>query len=283
MISRPVVFIPLLLATLLVSLPRFVFAAQDGLVVSPQPDPSVPFSSALRAISDQSKVTFVIEGFPIKSALPTGDADKTKGDLSVEEAVNRIAREYDYTVVPPLRNGDREKRIFVLKKRYSSPYDLPGVTLEEYVLAMNDISRVLKAHLPQPAWTTNLDFARTFLRTLSSEQKQILEKGERLPVSSLSPVLQTQVRRLNLNSHTGSLNQGLINSAAVLDPTMKATVVKKVTESQAILGYDYYEAAYERTVFRRLNGITIKGQFNADSNTPRPGDSLPAPDAKGVT
>ncbi|MBC7808873.1 MAG: hypothetical protein H7145_22295, partial [Akkermansiaceae bacterium] len=119
--------------------------------------------------------------------------------------------------------------------------------------------------------------------TLTPEQRQTLEGGGRLPTALLTPKQRAQIERLALNGYTAPLDSPSKDALLILKAADKVAVVKKLSEGEEVFGYNFHEVAYDRTVFRPIRGINRKGQFNADSNTPRSGDDAPAPDRKGVT
>jgi len=104
---------------------------------------SATFREALQAIAAQAPVTIVAEGRPLPRATgkeALGDASAATMDL--EDAVRLVATDFDYAVA---RRGD----IFLLTKRYSDPRDLPGVTAEEWRLAIRDLDSLLADLSPQ--------------------------------------------------------------------------------------------------------------------------------------
>lgn len=101
------------------------------------------FEKALNMLAAQGKVAFVAEGLPLRATLPPDKAAELAASSSTPLAavVEKLALAYDYDAT---RQGD----VFVLKKRYTDPHDLPGLTLEECQLSLQDVVRVLNGFSP---------------------------------------------------------------------------------------------------------------------------------------
>lgn len=178
-----------------------------ALVPSPSPEggPAVHltrtqagvFQDALKALTLQSRSAFVVEGEPLKAALP----DVKLADLSGEAAplsvvVEKLAAAYDY-------DAERRGNLFLLRKRYTDPNDLPGVTLEESALAVRDVLTILSRHnprVPEKALGKPTPLLKVFMASLTPEQLRLMNESQGgLPVASLSPRLQAEVRRFALH------------------------------------------------------------------------------------
>ena len=88
------------------------------------------FDLAFAKLAKESGVPFVLEGTPYRLQLTDDQLNQVKKNLllkgsSVDSTVAVVAEAYDYEVVRSKGNG------YVLQKRYSSPDDLPSISLEE--------------------------------------------------------------------------------------------------------------------------------------------------------
>ncbi len=99
------------------------------------------FDSAFQTLAAQARVAFVAEGAPRNRTLDDKQLQGIPAEAPLDEMVNKLADAYDYVV-----ERRRSTSIFILKKRYTDPADLPGVTLEEGRLALRDVLRILSRH-----------------------------------------------------------------------------------------------------------------------------------------
>jgi hypothetical protein len=153
------------------------------------------FRDALKAVATQAHVTLVAEGEPLKLTLPKEEVqDFPEGDVALPEIVAKLAAAFDYS-------AESQGNVFVLRKRYSDPRDLPGVTLQECALAVQDVMRVASALNPRVPprryGGTRHPLAGELIATLTPEQLQAMQDKE-LRVADLTPRLQAQVWRIAL-------------------------------------------------------------------------------------
>ncbi len=158
----------------------------DGvdITVRLSPQQAAQFHSSLAALEAQGHVTLVAEGSPLKPTLVGKITDGVPltqkqiqmipsdllGPLPLGEAVERVAKAYDYSV-------ERRPGLFLLRKQYTDPADLPGVTMEECTLALQDIHTLLAAFAPDPDGNKPVvSYATDIINNFSPEQQAILQK-----------------------------------------------------------------------------------------------------------
>ncbi len=150
------------------------------------------FQDTLAAMATQARVAFVAEGAPLRPALPDQAAPTLSQSaplsVAVEKAVEKLAAAYDY-------DAERRGNLFVLKKRYSDPHDLPGVTLQECASALADAERLMSPYNPRVSRDSLV--ARGVIKSLTPQQLQAMHDGSP-SVASLSPGQQAQVLRFAL-------------------------------------------------------------------------------------
>ena len=222
-------------------------APPPAVTVSLTPAQAGNFEAALKALAAQGKVGFVAEGIPLRPDLPKNKIPPAlSGDLSLDAAVNELAEAYDYEVARRINN------LFVLKKRYSDLADLPGVTREEYTLALQDIVRLLAAHGPRPPLTTNTAFVLDFAKSVTPEQREAMrDKG--LSVSALTPAQQAQLWRMGLHSTIEIPLRGIKDALLRLRQTPTITLRKGKWAGQMGFGYEFVDT-YKRTLFWPVAG-----------------------------
>ena len=94
------------------------------------PTPGERLKLALTKISQNFKVCFVVEGEPLITMKTKPFVLKTENSL--EKIVHNLAEEYDFDVI-------KKKQVFIYKKRYTDPADLPDITLGECREAFKNI------------------------------------------------------------------------------------------------------------------------------------------------
>ena len=138
----------------------------------------------MRALSNQGQVTFVIEGAPLHSELNGVPATALKQAIPADKpiafdtALVKIVAAYDYE---PERVDDH---LYLLRKRYSDPMDLPLVTFGEIVHALEQMLVVTRSYyVPKPGQQKSA-WAIQFLDSLSPGHSTQVTTS--LPVSSLT-------------------------------------------------------------------------------------------------
>jgi hypothetical protein len=170
--------------------------AQPPGVVAPVPDARSPvgFQDVLQALSARLKVSLLAEDQPLNLELSPAEAAPLLAalkdeKLSDEEVIRRVAEAFDYLAIR------HKPTVFLLKKRFTSPYDLPCVTPEEWGEASQDVIRVLKAYSPGITQFSKDPATRELIRSFSPEQLAALASEEGLPLASLNPAQKQAVWR----------------------------------------------------------------------------------------
>ena len=159
------------------------------------------FKDALNALSEQSHVAFVAEGWPLRATLKDKQASALADvELPLSKAVQHLAEAYDY-------DAQRQGKVFLLTKRYTDPADLPGVTLAECRASVEDIRDVTGPFNPQAPpekYGVADPLIGALVASLTPSQIQAMAEKtpeKRLSVSSLTPEQQAQVWRFLLYSY----------------------------------------------------------------------------------
>lgn len=201
------------------------------------------FKGALAGQAAQASVAFVAEGAPLRPTLGGAQAPSFPTGLPLAKAVAKVADAYDY-------DASRQGRVFVLRKRYTDPQDLPGVTLEECTQAMQDMINVLEPFNPHvPPWHPGISdpLIADFMASLTPEQQQALE-AKTLRVASLGPSQQALVRRLALNIYVQTTADDVNVSLAGLKQAPQAAFSMGGSNEPSTFGYHVTDT-YGRDVF----------------------------------
>lgn len=262
------------------ALPLASSGKANQIVVSLTPAQAANFEDALKALAAQGRVGFVAEGVPLKPKL-TGEASPTVNDLPLDEAVQKVAEAYDYVVISDANSRlRRQSNLYIFQKRYTDPADLPGVTLEEYAAAAEDILRLLSAHGPQPPYKGNREFVREFAPTITDHQRQAMQQNGPLLVSSLSPAQQAQMWRLALHSYVGLPLEDVEQSLLFFRQASKIVLRQGKVFGNTHFGFDFVDV-FGRTVFRPVNGeVNAAVWASFKDNGPLPGSNEPQIDWK---
>jgi len=206
------------------------------------------FSTSFAALAAQAKVTLVIEGVPLPQTLSDEQMKRVPEQAPLGEMLNALADGYDYGV------EERKGSVFVLKKRYSDPRDLPGVTREECRAALKDMLRALAPYNPHTSTNSKRDpLLGEFMTTLTDEQirrlggvhtgtsiPDPLPKSQALPVASLSARQRTLVWRFITYYYVQARVQGMEAAIRKMDQLVpEESVTFRWTErgGQRAFGY----------------------------------------------
>ena len=159
--------------------------------------------------------------------------------LSMEERVAEAAAQYDYRV-------EKRGTIFLLRKRYTNPHDLPDVSLGESAAALKDVTRLLSQWNPNVKTTAvgvrlgGMNVAETsFMASLTGEQEEQMRNGG-LKVSAMSPTQQHDVRQIAMFYYIQMPFEDLYGTMAQFDRLLKKKTVlcQKKQDEQWLLGYE---------------------------------------------
>ncbi len=173
------------------------------------PDPRVritpaqasTFFSAFTALSEQAHVALVAEDQPLHPALTSSAGLKLNPDGEpLSTLLPRLAAAYDYDVQPSgaLPSGT----VFLLRKRYTDPADLPSVTVQECALALEETNRYAENFNPHLVLglPDRSHAIHDLVYLLTPEQLAAMKDIHRgVPVTSLAPVQQQEVQQFLLH------------------------------------------------------------------------------------
>lgn len=195
------------------------------------------FLDALGVLAAQAGVAFVAEGEPLSPVLSGMKAqDLPSGTATLSATVAKLAAAYDY-------RAERRGNVFVLKKRYTDPKDLPGVTLEECRLSMRDALHLLAPFSPgftSPAPSQDPRI-KWLIASLTAEQlRAMADRPRGLPVAVLDARQQAQIWRFALHIYVQyperDAKAALAQLDCVLDP--KTTFGWGDQDGQRVFGYE---------------------------------------------
>ena len=195
-------------------------------IVTLLPQEASVFQDALRAISTQAHITIIAEDAPLHPRA-FGKAIAPPNTDAVE-VLGKVADAYDYDV-------SQVGPVFVLKKRYTDPRDLPAITLEECTQALNDVAQALDAMNPDQGHDLaafRLQRMQELVASLSPEQLQAMQAKTAdtgLPLASLNDQQQACFRQFVGNLYLGLTDDQAHSALGYLRQTPKITLrVQKI-------------------------------------------------------
>ncbi len=188
------------------------------------------FTSAFTTLAQQAHVMIVAEDQPLQTRLTsqalTGFTLNKDGE-PLSTLLPRLAAAYDYDVQP-------SGKVFLLKKRYTDPADLPSVTVKECALGMEEASRYAEnfnPHFPNDA-IDNSPTMKDLIYSLTPEQlKAMGDRKQGVPVASLTPVQQQEVQQFVLHFYV---------QRAVMDLPAAVCAVNQVASGNTKFGWCYF-------------------------------------------
>lgn len=271
--------------------------AQQSLPPTPLRDPPVTitrqqtavFQDALRALAAQAHIAIVAEGTPLRSKLPEQDVPRLQEHWPLSAVVERVAASYDYET-------QRQGNLFILKKRFSDPNDLPDVTTGECLQALDDVVGVLSPFdygPPQMGPGRKYPLLIGLASSLTSDQLQAMQTERGLPVVSLDERQVETVRHFALTSYVTYPAEDVRNALAYLRQAStitlrvkreRSTVTVTTTKNgrgttqtylqTSAFGYECRDSLH-RTVFVRLD----QGMAEAVGSQPH-GEAEPRPESQ---
>lgn len=252
--------------------------AQAILRSAPPDQPSVQltpaqagrFQTALDALAKQGHVALVAEGVPLRARLPEREARSLSAPMALETAARKIGAAYDYDV-------QRQNGVFVLKKRYTDEHDLPSVTLEEGVLALGDVGRVMDAFSPHVPTSSRIDtpdtLAQDVVNALSPEQELAMQ-NKTLHYGDLTTAQQALIQRLFLYGYV-QIPSGQVQRT--LDEMQQAPQTVLTTSDGRGRHGLYIEIVFDQQ--RVPVSLTQSLMAGANPVEPTPVPDVPRPDA----
>ncbi|MES2463814.1 MAG: hypothetical protein V4671_24865 [Armatimonadota bacterium] len=134
----------------------------------------------------------ICESRPLSLTLSDEEAKALQQALSVsdrtiDQKIAVLASSFDYEAVP------FATKVFLLRKRFTDPNDLPEVTLPEADISLRNILQATSAFDSKEVHPAGL--VRTILAAATPEQKVLLAKG--VPIADLPPSLQAAAWQLS--------------------------------------------------------------------------------------
>lgn len=195
---------------------RTYAASQPQTTVDNDPIVNVPKSQTanlyktLEAVATQGHICIVAEGNPLCSELVGNRVPDLSAGLTLSQAMTKVAQAYDYEV-------QRQDNLITLKKLYSDPHDLPNITIDECIQAIEDLERVTSSfnpHVSPPRLGVRDPLVGDLAESLTSEQLQAMHEdtpNRGLSVASLDPKQQELVRRIALYYYVQDADMGVSN------------------------------------------------------------------------
>lgn len=197
-------------------------------------DQTADLLDALLKISKQAAVTFVVEGSISQLALGQ-DATSTSSDATpLFLRASNLASLYDY-------KAEQMGNIILFRRQYSTPHDLPFVSLNEAISTLQDINKITSKFD-----VTNVDSAKTpyierLFLSMTPEQSKKFNNGA-LSYASLNLTQKNVVDHLlmdiYLSSKTHSINPA-INTLQEISSSGVCVQKESLTENSTTLMLGY--------------------------------------------
>ena len=163
------------------------------------------FDTVLNELSQKYRIALVCESRPL--LLTPKDADAVKAleqalshpHPDVDEQVNAVAAAFDYQATRANNGKGKDKTLFLLTKRYTSPSDLPEVTLEEADISFRNILRATRGFAATD--TVPADLIVQLLTDATPDEQARFAKG--VPFTDLTPPQKAIATQLAGNAEIG--------------------------------------------------------------------------------
>jgi hypothetical protein len=162
----------------------------------------IGFDFVLERLSERCRCAILVEGWPIKDEVdpatlpPIFHSEQEK--MRPEDAA-KILEMFDYSV-------EQRRNVLLLRKRYSSPDDLPAITIEEARDAVRDVQTVISPFFLnlKRGGASSDPAVKQFITSLAPEQLAAMaDPSKGLPLSDLSPEQRAATWRVSLHFYTG--------------------------------------------------------------------------------
>ena len=228
------------------------------------------FQAALDILARENRTAIVAEGAPLHfdAAVMRGDAYRK---AAPPERLRLVAAEADYDLARTRGGG-----VFVLTKRYTSPRDVAGVTLEECRESVRAIRKMMDPLLPPPP--TRGDPLRppvlAVVQGMTQDHMRAMDADESIPLARLAPAQRQAVRDLCALLYLDSMNTpaGLAERNLGWATSPGTRLNKRVV----VNGQSALAVQPEGTPVAEAWALG-GGASNAWREVPQPGQTLPAP------
>lgn len=231
------------------------------------------FRDRLAAIAKQHHIGFVVEGEPHPAALAhITDFPDVPGETR-DQAIQWLADAYDYTLLA------RRGSLYLLRKKYTYPQEMPNVTPEECRLAALDIGELLARISTLKVGTgINVDEERDSLAglvaSLSPEQWERSRSGGLNVRTDFTPQQRQTTWGMMLYQYTGGMAAHSKRPVYVLDPDCN---VRFSRDRQGQPGYIFHPKGAKQ-IFGRLDRPTVLRGTSKGTTTTTEAAKLPTAD-----
>jgi hypothetical protein len=207
-----------------------------------QPSPDViageRLAGELRILSKQQQVAFVVEGEPVEQPVDKRQFQRRPNE-SRTEMVSRLADGYGYA-------AEKAGNVYILKKLYRAPDDVPDITIEELLHSLRMAAKVFASFNPKMPTMAPEGYpvALDILATLSPKQMEVMSNGQ-LPVTSLSQPQRAEMwkiaKHLYVQRVADEVDTGL--AQCELASRGNAAFFHKQFPDTRVFGYEYQSAS----------------------------------------
>ncbi len=228
----------------------------------------IHFGFALSYLSKRTQAAFVCENTPFEPFISFAKWEKIKDQTSPDGAIEKTAEAFDYSVT-------KVRGVYVWKKIYTVPEDLPFVTVDEVQASLEDAVRLLNAFSPHISEGTNKEreLLGEFIRSLSDEQMTALHR-EGIPLSALKPRQQALVRRVALYFYVQSPARQVEAALKMLREATRPETEYALADERGSAGLGYYYLAFGKPQWEPLKREFYHVGGSYLGYTPRPGFNI---------
>jgi hypothetical protein len=156
------------------------------------------FRDCFTFLAEKYKLAIFVEGAPFQEIIQPQDARKAILSGALDKVICSIALLYDYDLFSS--PYEISQRLIILRKRYTYPWDLPCISLEEMIRTSQDVKKLLNPFYT-PRQFANIEMVENIVNSLSFQQKTDIQKG--ISVSSLSQKQRQSVEEIVEYSYIG--------------------------------------------------------------------------------
>ncbi|WP_395142187.1 hypothetical protein [Armatimonas sp.] len=202
---------------------------------------SMYFYDIIENFSKNNNVAILTDGYPLNDRCPTGKF----------KTIEDICREFKFKIL------QKNTRIIVLEKIYTTPYDLPDVSYEETVYSANIIRELSSAASPSSLnlSLSGLKSLRSYASQLNTSQLSEMKNG--LPCRNLDQTIIEDIKNASRNVHIRT--RGIHISNIILFKYTRTSLFFKNEHSDTI-----FEEKKLPTINKNIDVLPIK---NNPSNT----------------
>lgn len=213
--------------------PRFLARPQEQ---------TIPFTEVMQRYAARYQRPIVAEGVPIRPEIARKDFEALwERNDPIEKGLPAAAALFDYQA---MRHG----RGYLLLKRYTDPFDIPEVSLEELHAATQEVIAILNWASPPVEKGTLADnrvpdegfyFARQIIASFTPEQIRTIQgdKNSVIRVANLAPNQKLLLQKLALYKDFGNARKKAEALLRALENLRMSTVVRDTTKRGDPIGF----------------------------------------------